>query len=210
MEPAARQVERVARAHGDVHQRLARVTHLGGVLLVLQRQFEKGRVDEPALLALDLEAQHVVGVVVHLEALRARGRVVRVRLRGMTELALELAAELRERRMVVLERLEDDRRAAFELGATRSTSAVPENERRRPWDVLRVVAEPDRGALLDDAERRMAQAARGDAALDLGDRQQVVETALLVAWDEEGFPLPVLTEEALGFDGCNAARECAA
>ena len=47
----------------------------------------------------------------------------------------------------------------------------------------------------------MTQAARGDAPLDLGDRQQVVEAALLVAWDEEGLPLPVLTEEALGFDG---------
>jgi hypothetical protein len=47
----------------------------------------------------------------------------------------------------------------------------------------------------------MAQAARGDAPLDLGDRQELVETALLIAWDEEGFPLPVLTEEALGFDG---------
>lgn len=40
-----------------------------------------------------------------------------------------------------------------------------------------------------------------DAPLDLCNRQEVEETALLVARDEEGFPLPVLTEEALGFDG---------
>ena len=59
----------------------------------------------------------------------------------------------------------------------------------------------------------MAQAARSDAPLDLGDRQQLMEAALLVAWDEEGFPLPVLIEEALRFDGCNAAQQgtaCAA
>jgi hypothetical protein len=40
-----------------------------------------------------------------------------------------------------------------------------------------------------------------DALLDLGDRQEVEEAPLLVARDEEGLLLPVLTEEALGFDG---------
>ena len=206
MEPAARQVKRVAGPHGHVHQRLARLTHLAGVLLVLQRELENGRVDEPPLLTLDLEAQHVVRVVVHLEALRARGRVVRVRLRRMAELALELAAELRERRVVVLERLQDDRRAAFELRRDPFYVGRPREGGRRPREVLRVVAEPDRGAFLDDAERRVAEAAGGDAPLDLGDRQQLVEAPLLVARDEEGFPLPVLIEEALGFDGCNAAQ----
>jgi hypothetical protein len=39
-----------------------------------------------------------------------------------------------------------------------------------------------------------------DAPLDLGHRQQVEEAPLLVARDEEGLTLPVLTEEALGFD----------
>jgi hypothetical protein len=42
----------------------------------------------------------------------------------------------------------------------------------------------------------VAQPARSDAALDLRDRQEVVEAALLVARDEEGLSLPVLTEEA--------------
>jgi hypothetical protein len=40
-----------------------------------------------------------------------------------------------------------------------------------------------------------------DAPLDLLHRQKVEEAPLLVARDKEGFPLPVLTEEALGFDG---------
>ena len=57
------------------------------------------------------------------------GRVVRVRLHGMAELALELAAELGERRMLELERLEDDRRAALELRRDPlDLGALPENE----------------------------------------------------------------------------------
>jgi hypothetical protein len=44
------------------------------------------------------------------------------------------------------------------------------------------------------------QATRRDAPLDLGHRQQVEEAPLLVARDEERLPLPVLTEEGLGFD----------
>jgi len=46
----------------------------------------------------------------------------------------------------------------------------------------------------------MPKPARRDATLDLGDREQVEEPPLLVARDEEGFQLPVLTEEALGLD----------
>jgi len=44
------------------------------------------------------------------------------------------------------------------------------------------------------------EAAGRDAPLDLADRQEVEEAALLVTRDEEGLPLPELTEEALGFD----------
>ena len=47
----------------------------------------------------------------------------------------------------------------------------------------------------------MPEATGRDPPLDLVDRQEVEETPLLVARDEEGLPLPVLTEEALGFDG---------
>ncbi len=116
MQPAAREVQRVAGAHRDVEDRLAGLAQLGRVLLTAQRQLEHGRIDEPALLALDLEAEDVVRVVMDLEALRARGRrVVRVRLHGMAELTLEVAAEIGERRVLELERLEHDRRAALEL-----------------------------------------------------------------------------------------------
>jgi hypothetical protein len=44
------------------------------------------------------------------------------------------------------------------------------------------------------------KASVADSTLDLADRQEVEEAALLVTRDEEGLPLPELTEEALGFD----------
>jgi len=47
----------------------------------------------------------------------------------------------------------------------------------------------------------MSEAPGRNAPLDLGNREEVEEAPLLVARDEEGLPLPVLTEEALGFDG---------
>jgi hypothetical protein len=103
--------------------------------------------------------------------------------------------------MLELERLEDDRGALLELCRDPLDLGAPRERRRRPRDVLRVVAEDDLRVLLDDTERGVPQPTRGDTPLDLGHRQQVEEAALLVAWDEEGLPLPVLTEEALGFDG---------
>ena len=101
--------------------------------------------------AFDLEAEDVVRVVVHLEALRARGRVVRIRLHGMGELTLELAAELGEGDAGAGE-LEDDRRAALELRRDPFDLGAAENE-VASTDVLRVVAEHDLRVFLDDPER---------------------------------------------------------
>jgi hypothetical protein len=140
------------------------------------------------------------------EALGARGRVVRVRLYGVTELGLEVTAELRERWVLQLERLEDDRRAALELGRDPLDPRRARERLRRPRNVLCIVGEDDLLALLDDAKRRPAEAAVGHAALDLCTRQQVEEAPLLVTRDEEGLRLPVLVEEPLSLDGLYAAR----
>ena len=90
-------------------------------------ELESGLVDEPALLARDLEREDVVRVVVDGQALRLARREVRVRLRRVAELALEHAAELGEGWPVEVQPLEDERRARLELGRTLPTSAVPLN-----------------------------------------------------------------------------------
>jgi hypothetical protein len=46
----------------------------------------------------------------------------------------------------------------------------------------------------------MPEPAGRDAPLDFGERKEIEEAPLLVARDEERLLLPVLTEEALGFD----------
>ena len=73
MEPTSRQVEHVARPEDEVVYGLARPAHLGRILLVAQRELERGLVDEPALLAGHLQDEDVVGVVVDWEALRGAG-----------------------------------------------------------------------------------------------------------------------------------------
>ena len=144
-------------------------------------------------------------VVVNRETLGAGRRVVRVRLNRMSELGLELPAEGRQRRVLNLQGLEDDRRATLEFRRDALDARRPREWLRRPRDVLRVVGEDDLLALLDDAERRPAQATFGDAPLDLRDRKQVVEAPLLVARDEEGLLLPILVEEAIRLDGLDRA-----
>jgi hypothetical protein len=74
----------------------------------------------------------------------------------MAELSLELSAERRQRRMLQLEGLQDDRRAAFELRRDALDAGRPRERLRRPRDVLGVVGEDDLLALLDDAKSRPA------------------------------------------------------
>ena len=115
VEPAAREVERVAGLEHEVVARLAVLAERRRVALVLERQLEQRVVDQPALLAGHLEDQHVVRVVVHREALRVARRVVRVRLDAVAERLLERAAEDRERVPADVQRLEHDRRAGLPL-----------------------------------------------------------------------------------------------
>jgi hypothetical protein len=124
----------------------------------------------------------------------------------MAELPLEIAAEARQRRMVDVQCLEDDRRAALELRGDALDLRGSGEGRRRPGDALGVVAERVLLAFLDDSEGRIPEPAARDAALDFLDRQEVVEAPLLVPRNEEGFLLPVLVEEAFGLDGPDAAR----
>ena len=62
-QPRGRYIVSPARSD-DVQHRVAGRTERRLVALVLQRQLERGLVDQPALLARDLERDHLVRVVV--------------------------------------------------------------------------------------------------------------------------------------------------
>ena len=151
VEPAARQVHRVAGAQRHVEHRLAGRAERGAVALVLQRQLQHGLVDEPALLARHLQRDHLVRVVVNGKSLRAARRVVGVRLRGVAEERFQLPAVAGERQPVVVQALEDDRRARLELGEHAAHVGDAGEGRRPPGQVGRVAR--DRRARLDEAER---------------------------------------------------------
>ena len=57
----------------------------------------------------------------------------------MPELGLELTAELRQRWVLDLQRLQDDRRSALELGCDPLDPGRPDERLRRPGNVLGVV-----------------------------------------------------------------------
>jgi hypothetical protein len=123
----------------------------------------------------------------------------------VAELPLEIAAEARQRRVMDVQCLEHDRRAALELCGDALDLCGPGEGIRRPGDVLGVIAQGVLRSLLDDSEGGMPKPAARHAPLDLLDRKEVVEAPLLVTRNEEGFLLPVLVEEPLGFDGPDAA-----
>jgi len=105
---------------------------------------------------------------------------------------------MRERGVVDVQSLQDDRRAAHELSGDALDPSGAGEGRRLPRDVLGVVAERELLAFLDEAESRIAKAAVRGAALDLFDREEVAEAPLLVARNEEGPFLPVLAEKPVG------------
>ena len=195
VEPAARQVERVAGPQGQVEGGGPGLAERGRVPLLLQRQLEQRLVDEPAASRPRPGGRARRACRGGREALRAARRVVRVRLRGVAELGLQRAAELSERRPVVVQRLEDDRRALGErrgdaVGVGRSGELG-----RPPGNVRRILRERDLRAGLDQAEAREAQAAGADQPLDVSGREQVVEATLLPPRDDERLLLPVPVEE---------------
>ena len=206
VEPPAREVERVAGAEHEVVRRVAVLAECRRVALVLERQLEQRLVEEPALLARDLEHEHVVRVVVHGEALRAARRVVRVRLHGVAERLLEQAAEDGERVPAHVERLEDDRRPGLPLGED-ARDVHGARERRAPGDVAAVLADGELPAFADEPEGRIPDRGGADEPLDVRFREQVVEAAALVSRHDERALLPVLVEERRGVDRVETARE---
>jgi hypothetical protein len=112
---AARQVEQVAGAQEQLLRRRAQlVAPVGGPLLG-EGEVAALAVEAPVLLALDLEDEDLVSVVMGVEALRASaGRQVEVRVDGAVEEALQPAAQGRHRRPAQLHRRQDEGLAAGE------------------------------------------------------------------------------------------------
>ena len=108
-----------------------------------------------------------------------------------------------------MEALEHDRRAALPFGEHALDVRRAGEGGRAPGDVDRVVADAQLIARLDKTETRVAQVARADELLDLGLREQVVESTCLVPLDRERPALPVLLEELFGVDRVDAAPKSA-
>ena len=137
------------------------------VLLILARQLDDGLVHAPVLLSGRLEDEDVVRVVVDGEPLGGARREVRVRLHRLAERGFKPAAEVGDRRPVVVERLKDDRRAVLELGEDAVDVDRPAERLRAPAEVDRVRLRLEHGPLADEPERREAQRARADQPLDV-------------------------------------------
>ena len=157
VQPPAGHVQHVARLQHEVEHRLPGLPQLRAIALVAERQLERRLVDEPALPACDLQAEHVVRVVVDGQALRAPRREVRVRLNRLLQLGLEQPAERRQRWMGVWSAW---RTTVAPLANAEWRARDVDRARERhgpPRDVGRVVAEVEPLTRLDEAERGMAQ-----------------------------------------------------
>jgi hypothetical protein len=105
-----------------------------------------------------------------------------------------------------VQRLQHDRRSALEVVGDAFDVRCTREAGRAPRHSGRVRRDRDLLAFLDDANSRVAQAGRGDEALGLALREQVVEPARLVARDDERPALPVRIEEPVRVDRRDAAR----
>jgi hypothetical protein len=97
----------------------------------------------------------------------------------------------------VVQRLQHDGGARLELAEYARDVRRPREGVRSPRQVGRVVLEGDLLARPDQPERRIANSSRADEPLDVGLGEEVVETARLVARDDERLPFPPLGEELI-------------
>ena len=133
-----------------------------------------GLVDDPALLAGELEDEDVVDVVVRGEPARRRGRDVRVDLDRVPELAGQRSGEVDDRRPEPMERLQHDRRAVGEEARDRGVVDLVADRRADPAGP-RVPAAVDDDAVLRHPEERRAEAAARQELVDSVEVEQVVE-----------------------------------
>src|SRR6266542_420105 len=141
------------------------------------------------------------------KSLRPAGSEVRVRLGGLAESRLELAAERRQRRVRVVERLQDECRPTLDLAKYAWHVRHAGERQRSPGECGRVVRRSEPFGRLDEPEAGKAEPTRGQRSLDVCEREQVVEASRLVAGDGKRLALPDPREEVLGLDRLQAALE---
>ena len=100
---------------GAVRARVGDRVAVVGPRLVGERMPVHGLVDPPVLRAGDLDHEHVMRVVVRIEAARGRRRDVRVDLGGVTEIGDQLPGERRDRLPGAVQSLQHQRGAVREL-----------------------------------------------------------------------------------------------
>jgi hypothetical protein len=132
-----------------------------------------------------------VRVVVNGQPLGGARRVVGVGLGGLSKPGLQLSAEEREREVVQVQRLEDDRRARRKLPRYPFDVGGACEGPRSPRQLGRVVARVELRVGLDEAEGRKAKRARADETLDVRLGEQVVVPSRFASGDVERLVLEV-------------------
>jgi hypothetical protein len=205
VEGAAREVQDVAGLEHLVDEALALRLGAHGLAtvgpgLVAQGRLVDGGVDAPALGAGDLQDEHVVHVVVVVEAARLRRRDVGVDLDGVAEVGDELLGERHDRGPGAVQGLQHERGAVGEqcreagvvdLVGDAGTHAAAGREG----------AGGQGAAVLRDPQERGTQAVGGDEVVDRGLAEEVVEGAGQVGRaGEQRRPTPRVGGEADGVD----------
>jgi hypothetical protein len=149
----------------------------------------------------DLQDEHVVGVVVHAEALRRGRRAVGVRLHGPAQLGLEAAAVDGRRVPMQVQRLQDDRRARGVLLRHTVDEHGAREAARAPGDVRRVGRWRELRTVLDEPEGGHADRAVADDPFDVRVAEHGVEAPSRSALDMQRPALGVLVEELGCGDG---------
>ena len=206
VQEAAGQVQAVAGTQHGLDQRRLLGSPLDrglaiGPGLIAQRGLVHGRVDLPALLALDLQHEDVVHVVVIAEALVLRGRDVGIGLHRVTELGGQLLAQRDDRRPDAVQSLQHHRRPVGEqpdelvvadLVGDAGADAAGSGEG--------LVGQ--RVAALGHPQERGPQPALGDQFVDRIAAQQIGEGARqVVRRGEQRLLPPVVRRELVAIDG---------
>jgi hypothetical protein len=159
MEEPTRDVERVAGLQLCIDLRRARILEASGAFLVSERSVERAVPYLPMLDAGHLQHEHVVRVVMDVEALRDRRSQINVHLHRVRQLDLELAAEVRQRRPKAVDRLQHDRGAVREQLVDASGVDDVVQLARLDARLLRIERRRQRLPLLHHTERREAKPA---------------------------------------------------